>query len=76
MGEGHLPLTGHLLVVSGRISCEIVQKALVARIPVLVALSAPSSLAVRLAEQAGMTLIAFLRGDAFNVYSGRERVVP
>ncbi len=76
MGEGRLPLAGHLLVVSGRISCEIVQKALVARIPVLVALSAPSSLAVRLADQAGMTLIAFLRGDAFNVYSGRERLVP
>jgi FdhD protein len=73
--EGRLPLTGHVLLVSGRISYELVQKALAARIPVLAAVSAPSSLAVELAEQAGMTLIGFLRGASFNVYGERSRVV-
>jgi FdhD protein len=73
--EGRLPLAGHVLLVSGRISYELVQKALVARIPVLAAVSAPSSLAVELAERAGMTLIGFLRGASFNVYGERSRVV-
>ena len=73
--EARLPLAGHVLLVSGRISYELVQKALVARIPVLAAVSAPSSLAVELAEKAGMTLIGFLRGGSFNVYGERSRVL-
>jgi FdhD protein len=71
---GRLPLAGHVLLVSGRISYELVQKALVARIPVLAAISAPSSLAVELAEHARLTLIGFLRGRTFNVYGERARV--
>jgi FdhD protein len=73
--EGRLPLTGHVLLVSGRISYELVQKALVARIPVLAAVSAPSSLAVDLAERARLTLVGFLRGASFNVYGERSRVI-
>jgi len=72
--HGRLPLTGHLLMVSGRVSFEIAQKALAARIPVVAAVSAPSSLAIELAESAGLTIIAFLRGDRFNVYGARQRV--
>jgi FdhD protein len=72
---GRLPLTGHTLMVSGRISYEIVQKALAARIPVVAAVSAPTSLAVELAERAGLTLVGFLRGDGFNVYGRRDRIV-
>ena len=72
--DGRLPLAGHALLVSGRISYEIVQKALAARIPVVAAVSAPSSLAVRLAEDAGMTLVGFLRGTGMNVYGRRDRV--
>ena len=74
-GEGRLPLGGHALLVSGRISYEIVQKALAARVPVIAAVSAPSSLAVALAERANLALVGFLRGERMNVYGMRERVV-
>ena len=72
--EGRLPLHEHLVMVSGRSSYEILQKCLVAGVPVVCAVSAPSSLAVELAERFGITLIGFLRGDRFNVYSGAERL--
>jgi len=71
---GRLPLSGHVLLVSGRISYEIAQKALAARIPVVAAVSAPTSLAVDLAVRARMTLVAFLRGRSLNVYGERTRV--
>jgi FdhD protein len=72
---GRLPLSGHVLMVSGRISFELVQKALAARIPLLAAVSAPTSLAVSLAEASGLTLVGFVRGTGMNVYSTRGRVV-
>ena len=71
---GRLPLAGRVLLVSGRISFEIVQKALAARVPVIAAVSAPSSLAVELAERAGIALVAFLRGEEMSLYGARERV--
>src|SRR6202011_5353343 len=72
--RGLLPLDRLILMVSGRTSFEIVQKALQARIPVLVAVSAPSSLARELAQASNQTLIGFLRGRSLNVYSGRQRI--
>jgi FdhD protein len=69
-----LPLWDRLLLVSGRVSFEIVQKAAMAGIPIVCAVSAPSDLAIRLADRLGMTLIGFLRGDGFNVYSHDNRV--
>ena len=69
-----LPLWDRLLLVSGRVSFEIVQKAAIAGIPIVCAVSAPSDLAVRLADRLGMTLIGFLRGDGFNVYSHDNRI--
>ncbi|MBA2317033.1 MAG: formate dehydrogenase accessory sulfurtransferase FdhD [Euzebyales bacterium] len=71
---GRLPAAGHVLIVSGRIAFEIVQKALWARVPVLAAVSAPTSLAIELAEQAGMTLAGFVRGGSMNVYSRADRL--
>jgi FdhD protein len=70
-----LPYSRHILVVSGRTSYEIIQKALLARIPCIAAISAPSSLAIELAHQAGITLIGFLRDHAMNVYTHAERIV-
>ncbi len=70
-----LPYSRHILVVSGRTSYEIIQKALFARVPYIAAISAPSSMAIELADQAGITLIGFLRDRAMNVYTHPERIV-
>jgi len=71
---GRLPLSGHILLVSGRGGFEIVQKAIVAGIPLLASVSAPSSLAVQLARELGLTLVGFLRGRRFVIYAGEERI--
>jgi FdhD protein len=72
---GRLPLAGHMLLVSGRASFELVQKTVLAGIPLLAAISAPSSLAVDLAEEAGLTLVGFLRSPSMNVYAGAHRLL-
>lgn len=72
--EGKLPLSDYILMVSGRSSFEIMQKSLVAGVPIVCAVSAPSSLAVALAHEFNMTLIGFLREQRFNVYADSERI--
>jgi FdhD protein len=69
-----LPLSDHLLCVSGRTSFEIVQKAVFAGIPIVAAVSAPSSLAIDLADEYGVTLVGFIRGESFNIYAHAERI--
>ena len=73
--EHRLPLDGHVVMVSGRSSFEIVQKCLVARVPIVCSVSAPSSLAMDVAREFGMTLLGFVRDDRFNAYAGAERVI-
>jgi FdhD protein len=72
--QNRIPLGGAVLLVSGRASFELTQKAVMAGIPMLAAVSAPSSLAVDLAAQSGLTLVAFLRGDSMNVYTRPDRI--
>jgi FdhD protein len=72
---GRLPLRGHVLLVSGRASFELTQKAWMAGLPMMAAVSAPSTLAADLAGEAGMTLVGFLRGRTMNVYAGPHRVI-
>jgi FdhD protein len=71
---GRVPLSGHVLLVSGRGGFEIVQKSIAAGIPLLASVSAPSSLAVQLARELGLTLVGFLRGRRFVIYAGEERI--
>ena len=74
--SGRVPLAGTVLLVSGRASFELTQKAVMAGVPILAAVSAPSSLAVDLAARSGLTLVAFLRGESMNLYSRADRVTP
>lgn len=72
---GKVPISDHILLVSGRVSFELVQKAVMAGIPIIVAVGAPSSLAVEMAVEYGVTLVGFAREDKFNVYTGQQRIV-
>jgi FdhD protein len=71
---GRLPLAGHVLLVSGRASFELTQKTAMAGIPVLAAVSAPSALAIEMAQESGIGLVGFLRGTSMNVYAGSQRI--
>jgi FdhD protein len=73
--DGRLPASDTVLVVSGRAGYEIIQKAIGAGVPLVAAVGAPSSLAVALAREFNQTLVGFLRGDRFNVYSAQERLI-
>ena len=73
--SGDLPAGNRILLLSGRISFELVQKALLAGVPIVAAVGAPSSLAIALAESHEMTVVGFLRQGRFNTYCGRERIV-
>jgi FdhD protein len=74
--DGLVPLAGTILCVSGRLSFELVQKAAVAGAPILVGVGAPSSLAISVAEDRGLTLCGFARGSRVNVYTHAHRIVP
>ena len=74
--HNRIPLSGTVLLVSGRASFELAQKTVMAGVPIMAAVSAPSSLAVDLASQSGVTLVAFLRGDSMNIYSRPDRIKP
>jgi len=76
LAAGKIPLSDHLLLVSGRVSYEIVQKAVSASLPLIAAVGAPSSLAIELAKRFNLTLVGFLRPDTMNVYAHPARVIP
>ena len=70
-----LPLNNYIVLFSGRLSYELLQKSLIAGIPIVCAIGAPSSLAIEMAEDNGITLIGFLKNDSFNIYCGAERII-